>query len=68
MRLADAFIIFSIFLRLPKINLFQGYIDEGRAFIKLIEKNYRHLIKTKVIIVQPIDVTSHLYGNPNDGP
>ena len=40
---------------------------EGWAFIWAQELKNRHLIKTKVIIVRPIDVTSHLYDWLNDG-
>ena len=41
----------------------QVILIEGWAFIWAQELNNRHLIKTKVIIVRPIDVTSH-YGPP----
>ena len=42
-------------------------LKEGWTSIGVHTVNHRYLIKTKLIIDQPIDVTSHLYGWSNDG-
>ena len=41
-------------------------LKEGWTFIGVHRVNHTYLIKTKLIIDQPIDVTSHPYGWSND--
>ena len=50
------------------LNLFtfKVILKEGWTFNWVHTVNHSYLIKTKLIIYQPIDVTSHLYGWSND--
>ena len=58
----------------PKYDLF-NYLYVGKVILKEgwsfngvhRVNNRRYLIKTKLIVDWPIDVTSHLYGWSNDG-
>ena len=55
--------VFATQLLSGELDAVTVILKEGWTFI------WAHilLVKAKVIIVQPIDVTSHLYGPPNDG-
>ena len=52
-----------MFAWVQKVTIVKVILKEGGAFIWA----HRHLIKNKVIIVPPIDVTSHMYGLPKWG-